>query len=489
MSKKPIVSFIIPVYQKPPEVFRRCLESVFDKSNPKDSQVICVFDGLNEDLIRVANTFPKAMIIVMEHGGAPKARNKGLSFATGEYVWHLDADCYLKPGHVARMLEEFKAVPDADFIYSGYEGTEGAGEFASESFNPYSLTCGNYISSMAPIKREKAPRWDESLKAAQDWDYWLTAVKQGCKGVFVEGAGFIADTPNSGISSIAWNAENRDQTILTVRHKHGIADREIGVFSQNYRERALKLAQILGADLIKPTGLTPTVYKMIVNIGYSFMSRFEGIADNVVKIQYWLPSEIEGLKNAKYTTVMETIRVAKGVINLCNTQYEQNKLEELGITARVLPLPLAGEDLEKVSTVLPDKFKVLVATDKAYAELLKELPIDLPHIEFLFSAGKVQDFSCFLSFYQFAALDNAMLIAQVNGRHVISNVQAPYCGFVDPDQSWEKFKKDLYNKIQEIKGQPHNIEAQDYYLKESNPKTFQQKLMAYLPELKPVETV
>lgn len=478
MKKAPIVSFVIPVYKKPSHVFKACLDSVFDKSVPRNIEVICVFDGEDTELQDIAKRYRNVTNLVIEHGGAPKARNAGLDVAEGEYVWFLDADCYLKPGHVTRMLEEFKAVPDADFVYSGYEGTEGTGEFVPEPFDHYSLTCGNYISSMAPIKRAKAPRWDETLEAAQDWDYWLTAAENGCKGVYVEGSGFIADTPHSGISSTKWNMENRDKTIQAVRLKHGITGREIGVFSQNYRERALKLAQILKADLIKPTGPTPTVYKMVINLGYGFLSRFEGIPEETVKVQYWLPAEIEGLKNAKYTTVMETIRIAKSVHNMCHTIYEKNMLSELGITAEVAPLPLAAEDLAKVSTALPEKFKVLVATDKAYSDLLKELSTDMPHIEFIFNAAKVADFSCFLSFYQFAALDNAMLVAQVNGRHVISNVTAPHCGFVDPDQSWELFKRDLYNKLEKIKDLPLNKEAQDYYLQEADPERFRMSVCA-----------
>jgi len=487
MSKSPLISFVVPVYKKPVAVFRQCLKSLFDKSVPKPFEVICVFDGEDLELKAVADEFPRALQLTIEYGGAPKARNAGLDQATGEYVWFVDSDCYLKPGHVKRMMDEFKAVPDADFVYSGYEGTEGAGEFQSESFDAYSLTCGNYISSMAPIKRAKAHRWDETLEAAQDWDYWLTAVENGCKGVFVEGSGFIADTPNAGISSIKWNAENRDKTILTVRQKHGIQTREIGVFSQNYRERAIKLAEIMGADYIKPTGLSPTSYKMILNLGYNFMSRFDGIGSDVVKLQYWLPNEIEGLKNAKYTTVMETIRVAKGVINLCNTDYEKNKLGELGITADVIALPLAQADIAKVSTTLPEKFSVLVATDKAYADLLKELPLDLPHINFIFNAAKVQDFSCFVSFYQFAAVDNAMMIAQVNGRHVISNAQAPYCGFIDPDQSWEGFKKDLYDKLAQIQKLPINKEAQAHYLKIASPQEFKTEISSYFRQ--PLEVI
>lgn len=487
MPKQPLVSFVVPVYKKPPQVFRRCLESLFDKSVPKDIEVICVFDGPDKDLEAVAASYQKVRCAVIPHGGAPKARNDGLDLALGKYVWFVDADVYLKPGHVKRMLEEFEAVPDADFVYSGYEGTEGMGELASESFNPYVLTCANYISSMAPIKREKAPRWDETLAAAQDWDYWLTAVENGCKGVFVQGSGFIADTPNSGISSTAWNNENRDKTIYTVRHKHNIPDREIGVFTERYQDRAIELAEILGADIMRPTGPTPSVYKMVFNLGYNFLSRFDGFGAEVVKVQYWLPGEIEGLKNAKYPTVMETIRVAKGVTNFCNTDYEKNQLDELGIRADVVPLPLATRQLEKVEKELPEKFTVLVATDKAYSEVLKDIAIDLPHINFVFNAGKVKDFSCFLSFYQFAALDNAMLVAHVNGRHVISNVQAPYCGFVDPDQSWEKFKLALYDKIREVRPKPINTDAQNYYIEQASPKKFREVVSGLLK--KPLEVL
>lgn len=480
LSKEPVFSFVIPVFAKPPEVFRKCLASLFDMSF-KDIEVICVFDGPDAQLEEVARLFHVEQLVI-EHGGAPKARNAGLSRAIGKYVCFWDADCYAKPHMAKRWLEEFEAVPDADFVYTGYEMAEGQGEFASESFDEYSLQSGNFISSMAPIKRDRAHKWDESLEAGQDWDYWLTAVENGCKGVFIEGAGFVTDTYKTGLSSDKWSAENRDATIYTVRRKHGVKDREIGVFTMNYRDMGIKLARILDADVIKPTGLTPTVYKMVVCLGYSMMSRFEGLDKNVVKVQYWIPGEIEGLiaPAASYRTVTETVKRAQGVVNYCGTIYEANKLEEIGIRAEVMPLPLAKEDLLKISRNLPDKFSVLVATDKAYSDLLKEMAIDLPHIKFIYAAGKITDFSCFVSFYQFAALDTAMLTAHVNGRHVISNVQAPYCGFVDPDQSWEKFKKDLYNKIQEVRNKPFNEEAQDYYLSEADPDRFKQVIHGLL---------
>lgn len=486
MSKEPIISFVIPVYNKPPEIFRGCLKSLHDQS-VKEIEILAVFDGENAELLKVAEEFPKVQTLVIPHGGGPKARNAGLEQAKGKYVWFWDADCRIKPDHAKRMLEEFDAIPDADFVYSGFELADGGGTMEGESFNRYSLECGNYISSMAPIKREKAFQWDESLEAGQDWDYWLTATEKGLKGVWVEGTGFITDTYKSGLSSNKWSAENRENTIYTVRHKHGIPDREMGVFTIGYKSRAIKLAQVLGADLIKPTGLSPTVYKSIFNLGYNPMSRFEGIAEDVAKIQYWIPGEIEGLRDAKYQVVMETIRVAKKCKNLCNTDYEKNKLEEMGIQAEVVPLPLAPEDISKVSTTLPEKFAILVDTDEAYGKLLKDLPVDLPHIKFIFKAAKTEDYSCFMSFHMFSPLDNAITIAHANGRNVISNVQAPFCGFVDPDQNFETFKKELYGKIAEAKALPFNKEAQDYYLQLVDPEKFKQAVYAYTK--KPLEVL
>lgn len=480
MSKLPLVSFVIPVYKKPPETFERCLKSIFD-SSLKEIEVIAVFDGPNAELEMVAKRYPKVKSHVIDHGGAPKARNYGTSLATGKYVVCWDADCFIKPDAAKRWIQEFDEVPEADFVYSGYEFEGGVGGFDSESFDAYSLTCGNFISSMAPIKREKAPKWDETLKAAQDWDFWLTAVEQGCKGSFIPGSGFITEVSQEGsISAEGWSLSKREETMRIVREKHGIPERTIGVYSLNYPDRALKIAKLLGADLIKATGRQADTYKTIINFGYGHLSRFDGIGDSVTKIQYWVPAEIEGLMEAKYTTVMETIRIGKKVLNLCNTDYEKNKLDSLGIQAEVIPLPLDAKDIEKVQKELPKEFSVLVLTDANYGKLLKELQQDLPHIKFGVGGGKTADYSAVLSFYGFAALDDALLIAHVNGRNVISNVQAPYCGFIDPTLTWEEFKKELYEKINEIQTKPFNQEAQTYYLEQANPESFRIKILSHI---------
>lgn len=476
------LSFVVPVYKKPPEVFRNCLRSLFDMSL-KDIEVICVFDGSDPELEQIASEFKKVKLLIIPHGGACKARNAGLDVAIGKYVCFWDSDCIAKPEMAKRWVQEFEAVPDADFVYTGYEISKERGGIDSEPFDRYSLTCGNYISSMSPIKREKAHRWDESLNAAQDWDYWLTASERGLKGAWIPGSGFIADSPEGGISAEYWTTEKRDETMRIVREKHGIPDREIGVYSPRHFDRAVKIAKILGGDVIKPTGKSPDQYKMLVNLGHGNISasRFDGIGENVVKVQFWFPLEVEALSEAKYASVTELARISKSVKNFCATIYEQKKLASFGIEADILPLTLTEEDISKAETFLPEKYSVLVLVDESYGKLLKELEVDLPHIKFGWNQGKAKDYSCVMSFYQFASLDEAILIAHINGRNVISNVEAPYCGYVDPSQPWELFKKELYYKLRDYRNKPFNQEAKEYYRSLIDPEKFKNALLALKP--------
>lgn len=475
----PLVSFVVPVYRKSPYVFRKCLEHLFDQSL-KETEVICVFDGPDEELKKVAVEFPKAQLYFIEHGGASKARNYGFSVAKGEYLCAWDADCYIKPDTAKRWIEEFE-VSGADFVYSGYEIEGEKGGFDSEPFDPYRLTCGNLVASMFPIKREKAPKWDESLEAGQDWDFWLTAVERGCKGVWIEGSGWTTEpSDKDSISAKGLSGPNRSDIIKKIREKHGIFNREkFGIFTMDQRNRALRISEVLGGDYICAQGLEPDVYKTLFNLGYNFLSRWEGIAEETTKIQYWNTHWIEALKQAKYASVMETIRIAKKCVNLCGTQYEKNALDELGIQADVVPLPLTEKQIAETAEVLPEEFSILLLADNAYGKLFQEMQQDLPHIKFGYQQGDVKDYSCLMSFYSFASVDEAITNALVNGRNVISNVQAPFCGFIDPQQEWETFKKDLYNAVNLVRSKPFNKEAKDYYLQLASPVKFRETIASY----------
>lgn len=481
MKKTPVLSFIIPVYKKPAVVFERCLSSLFDQSF-KAFEVICVFDGPDPDLEAVASRF-KVQSLVIEHGGAPKARNAGFEKSKGRYVSFWDCDTYAKPEMAGRWMQEFERT-GADFVYSGYEWVNEGGGYDSEPFDAYSLESGNYISTMFPVKREFVPGFDESLKAAQDWDYWLRIVKAGAKGSFIQGYGFVTEGSGPGsVSYEGWSTERRDETIRIVREKNEIPDRKVTFCSMRYNTKALHLAKICGGDFYKPSGYRMDHYDLVFNLGYGPFIRFDEAKKSAVRVHYWMPWDVECLFQIAYKTAKETIRLANEEIthHFTNDILCKKKLKELGIEAEVLPLP---SDTDEIVTSLPAEFRVLVDADRAYAPIFQSLAFDMPYVKVDYldkvGAADATNYSMLLSFNEFPTVDEAIRRALINGRHVISNVQSPYCGYLDPNVSHEVFKAELINRIREARNLPFNSEAQKYYLDLVDPEKFKKKVFSLL---------
>lgn len=485
MSKDPVFSFVIPVYKKSPEIFEQCLASLFDQSL-KEIEVICVFDGEDKELEEVAKRYKKALRFTIEHGGAPKARNYGTSMAKGKYVVCWDADTVGKPEMAARWLQEFEAT-GADFVYSGYEFSQERGGYPSEQFDPHSLTCGNYISTMFPILREKAPKWDESLKAAQDWDFWLTAVENGCKGVWIEGSGWITEPSLGGsISYEGWSPEKKAETIRIVKEKHKLQDRDIAVGSFRHFLKALHLAKMLDADILKGPGEDLSKYKLMFNLGMGDYVRFRGTNQDCIKIQYWMPWDIDCLYAIAFKTARETIAHvnAEVTLNYCNEITSKKRLDDLGIKAEILPLPTEVDGLE---STFPEEFRVLVDCDKAYRPILVDLPKALPHIQIDFvdtmgNIAHIPEYSLLLSFYENPGVDESMRRFLLHGRNLISNVQAPFCGYIDMGLKHVDFKNEMINRIIDAKSFGFNKKAQDYYRNLVDPKKFVEKIQSLLPK-------
>ena len=487
MPKEPLFSFVVPVYKKSPEIFEQCLASLMDQSL-KEIEVICVFDGEDKELEEVAKRFKKVDCYTIEHGGAPKARNYGTSKAKGKYVVAWDCDTVAKPEMASRWLQEFEAT-GADFVYSGYEFSQDRGGYPSEQFDAHSLTCGNYISTMFPIKREKAPKWDESLKAAQDWDFWLTAVENGCRGSYIEGAGWITEPSTGGsISYDGWSPEKRDETIRIVKEKHGIPDRQIAVGSYRHFFKALHLAKMLDGDILKNRGEDLSKYKLILSLGMGDYFRFYGAGSDCIKIQYWMPWDIDCLYAIAHKTARQTIALANTSVtyNFCNEITSKKRLEDLGIKADILPLPTEVDGLEES---LPEKFKVLIDCDKAYRPIVADLPRALPHLQIDFvdtmgNVASIPEYSLLISFYENPGVDESIRRFLLHGRNIISNVQAPFCGYIDMTLKHVDFKNEMINRIIDAKNLPFNKKGQDYYRNLVDPKKFIAKLGSLLPNTK-----
>jgi glycosyltransferase involved in cell wall biosynthesis len=485
-SKTPLLSFVIPVYRKSPEVFERCLQSLFDMSYT-NIEVICVFDGADPELQKVASNF-KTKEIVIEHAGAPRARNRGFEETKGEFVSFWDADCYAKPDMAGVWIESFKDHPEVDFVYSGYEFVNNQGGISGEPFDPYLLTCGNYIATMFPMRRSVFPGFDENLKAGQDWDLWLTIVENGGKGIWNEGSGFLTEIPDrESISGRGWSDEKYAETIRIIKEKHRIPIREIVVGSAMHKAKGLELAKMLDADFVQFPSWRPHQYRCVINLGFGDDIRFRNARKDCLKIQYWMPWDIDGLENIPYRSAIQTIRNAlKEVdIHLCNEIVSQKRLRNLGvdpgkgIVADIVPLPT---DAKETCTSLPKDFKVLLDIHEVYRPVFRDIRAAVPYIAMDDIADSqyvapIDQYSLLVSFYPHPTIDEAIRRSLLNGRNVISNVQAPYCGHIDLEVGFGEFKDKMIQRLRDARFLPFNKEAQTYYLKMADPTSFRDAIM------------
>lgn len=486
-NKDPLISFIIPTYKKSPETFERCLRSLRDMSY-KRIEIIVVFDGPPSlELAEIARKYTVPdRILEIEHGGAPKARNAGAKVSTGQYLSFWDADCFSKPDMAKRWIQEFRDTK-ADFVYSGYEFIGHSGGITGEAFDPYLLTCNNYVATMFPMKRELFKGFDESLEGGQDWDLWLGLVERGAVGSYIEGYGFITEPPSQeSISGKAWNSENFRKTHWTVREKHHIPKREMVVGSAMEKLKGLHIAKMLNADFSQFLDFRVHDYKVALNVGMGENIWFQNAPSGCTRVQYWMPWDITGLENYGFLKAVKMLERFKDHIDhhFVNEIVSQKRLAHLfefvGLKApEILPLP---SEVIEAETKLPDNYKVLLDIDETYFPLFKSIKQDLPYIDIddldyrTNPMAEISQYSILVSFKNYPTIDEGIRRFLINGRNVISNVQAPYCGFFDMEVNIKDFKHELIRRIRDGRYLKFNQEAQEYYKSQVDPNAFALKI-------------
>jgi poly(ribitol-phosphate) beta-N-acetylglucosaminyltransferase len=107
---EPVVSVIVPVYNVEPYL-RECLDSVLTQSiGPDRLELIAVDDGSTDgsaELLDVYASRHRCVRVFHEpnSGGPGRPRNVGLNHASGKYVFFVDADDYLGPEALERLVD------------------------------------------------------------------------------------------------------------------------------------------------------------------------------------------------------------------------------------------------------------------------------------------------------------------------------------------------------------------------------------------------
>ena len=135
----PLISVIIPAYNAEATI-RRAAASVLGQSY-ENVELVVVNDGskdaTKEILAQLAAEYPNCRPVHQENGGVSKARNTGLSAASGDYIAFLDADDEMLPDCLEKLYRvsreencdivagpSIRVRPDGSRVLKGY-GVEG----------------------------------------------------------------------------------------------------------------------------------------------------------------------------------------------------------------------------------------------------------------------------------------------------------------------------------------------------------------------------
>jgi glycosyltransferase involved in cell wall biosynthesis len=470
-----MLSFIVPVYKPDTILFEKVVKALTAQSL-KAWEVVFVLDGecpearpvINKGMKKVPNSYK---IVEIEHGGAQKARNAGFPHTKGNYVIFMDSDVVIEPHAALNWVEILDKNPEYGFVYSGYKFLNEMGAINSEPFDPYTLRVRNYISTCFPLRRELFPGWDESLESAQDWDFWLSVVEKGGVGKFQDGYAFSTafPTPSSisgkGCTPEVW-LERQDK----VKKKHGIPLREVCITSLHNRLDGIALAKALDADYQDNPNDKPNHYKTIIQLGFSVNpGEFERCASvwgtQHKKVIFWTAEDVEIIHD---TVSLRALTEYSARLNMATKQFVEDKhakeiMNRAGFNVEILPLPvISKEDV----CPLPEEPRFLVDVAPNYGHVFNAIQHSIPDIKLEKASGaqKIEDYTGYVCFHQDRLLRPSIKRMIAAGRHVVSNVQAAFAGYMDDRVSDAKFIKDFVNKIRSVSKNPQSKEGVKYYI-------------------------
>ena len=237
----PKISVIMPTFNRG-SVIQQAISSVLNQTF-KDFELLVVDDGSTDDTESSLSkiTDERVVKVKIDHGGASKARNKGLAMVRGQYIAFLDTDNVYHENFLEIMLEEVVEpylmgyCSENMFLLS--KSTELPKVIARKvrniEYNPIKLTYINYIDiNSVLIKKsllDEIGNFDENLKTLEDWDLFIRiALKYPFKIVHIDQVLIDYNYFTCDALSTVTNSFTSDQSIKSFfQMKTGEGDRKI----------------------------------------------------------------------------------------------------------------------------------------------------------------------------------------------------------------------------------------------------------------------
>jgi len=200
VGSHPFVSVIVIVYNME-KTIKKCLDSLFRQTYPRDRYEVIVVDGGSTDGTRKIIDEYDVVFLVEKRKVRGYARNLGIKNAKGKIMLFIDADCSAESGwlmthvdnHVGNprlgavggsMMHLFAEVSDVRAKFSRPIVALNAGEYLPSASRRYVLQIPTSNASFRRGVFEEVGLFDENLHVGEDAELCLRILEKGYKILF-----------------------------------------------------------------------------------------------------------------------------------------------------------------------------------------------------------------------------------------------------------------------------------------------------------------
>lgn len=182
---QPLVSVIIPVFNME-KYLAETISSVL-VSTQQNFEIVIVDDGSTDDSQKVAMAFAekdeRIKFFIQKNSGASVARNHAIRMASGKYILPLDADDLVGKEYLEQAAEVLEKQQNVKLVVSRsvFFGDK-QGEWELPTFSLRLLARKNLMNNCSMYRKsdwEKAGGYCEEMRGREDWDFWISLLKNG----------------------------------------------------------------------------------------------------------------------------------------------------------------------------------------------------------------------------------------------------------------------------------------------------------------------
>ena len=185
LKYKPLISFVMPVYNVSRSLLEECLDSLLNQSY--DNFEVCIADdcSTNEETLEVLREYEEKYSNVhvtyrKKNGMISEASNTAIKMARGEFIALVDNDDLVERDALYYVVEALNNDKKLDMIYSDEDKIDFKGKLMEPHFKPdYSpdtLMGVNYICHLCVLRKsivDKLGGFRKKYDGSQDYDMIL----------------------------------------------------------------------------------------------------------------------------------------------------------------------------------------------------------------------------------------------------------------------------------------------------------------------------